>query len=267
MHKLIVKNLNISYKVKEKYIDNISDINFVLNEGDIIGIVGESGSGKSTIAKSILNILPSNSAVSGEILYDGKNLLNFSQKDMEKIRGNEISMIFQDPKLALNPIRKLKYQFYDILIDYKKQNGKSKTDELIIKKLLDVNLKEGKKILTHYPFELSGGMAQRVVIAMSLIKEPSILIADEPTASIDAINRKEILNEIIKLKNMSKILISHNLNEVYNICNKLIVLYNGKIVEQGNTKEIFKNPKNEYTKELLKMRYFEGECNGERMFG
>lgn len=262
---LEVKKLNIDYVKSNETCYRVHDINFSLSKGKVIGIIGESGCGKSTIAKSLLKILPQNAYVQGEVLIDGVDILKLNEKQMKNIRGNTISMIFQDPKEALNPIRKIKHQFYDILEDYKKINGKSKTNELIEKKLKEVNLKDTKKILDSYSFELSGGMAQRVVIAMALIKEPKILIADEPTASIDAINRREIFNEIKKLEDMSIIMISHNLEEIYDMCDELIVIDKGVVVEQGDAKEIFNNPKHDYTKTLLQIGNLEGENYGEQM--
>lgn len=248
---LEVRNLNIDYISVKGVNYSISDINFKLEQSKAIGIIGESGCGKSTIAKCILNILPKNVYTQGEILLDGVNILNISEKEMENIRGNQISMIFQEPMQALNPIRRIKNQFYDLLYKYRKINGKVKTDNLIVSRLEDVNLKDIDKILNSYPFELSGGMAQRVMIAMALINNPRVLIADEPTSSIDAINRREILNEIKNLKDLSVVMISHNLSEVYDMCDEILVMKDGVVVEQGYTKDIFQNPNHEYTKLLL----------------
>lgn len=262
---LEVINLNIDYLSTNKTSYRVCDINFTLTKGKVIGIIGESGCGKSTIAKSLLKILPQNTYVEGEVLLEGIDILKLNEKQMQSIRGNIISMIFQEPMQALNPIRKIKKQFDDILEDYKKENGKSKTNELIERKLKEVNLKDTKKILNSYPFELSGGMAQRVIIAMSLIENPRILIADEPTASIDAINRREILNEIKKLKDMSIIMISHNLEEVYDMCDEIIVMNKGIVVEQGDAKEIFNNPTHQYTKALLQSNGVEGDIYGQKL--
>ena len=251
MEILEVKNLQIDYISSKKIEYSISNINFKLLKGKNLGIVGESGCGKSTIAKAILNILPENTYIDGEVLLDGVNILRLNKKAMDNIRGTQLSMIFQDPILALNPIRKIKNQFYDLLEGYKKINGKEKTDEYIRKKLEEVNLKDTNKILNSYPFELSGGMAQRVVISMATINNPKILIADEPTSSIDAVNRVEILSDMKKLEHMSIIMISHNLNEVYMLCDEVIVMYNGKILEQGKVEDVFHNPSHEYTKSLI----------------
>lgn len=230
------ENLNISYNDDRSTIKVLNDINFILKKNFILGIVGESGCGKSTVAKAITGILPENAVVSGRILFDKFDLLNCTKKDRDIIRGNEISMVFQEPSIALNPARKIKHQFFK-------------------KRLSEVQLENVKNVVEMYPYQLSGGMKQRSVIAMAISKYPKILIADEPTSALDSEIRKKIVKLLVDLKNvynMSLIYISHNISEVEKICNDILIMKNGNLIEYGSTAEIMNNPKEEYTVSLIK---------------
>lgn len=241
------ENLNISYNDDRSTIKVLNDINFILKKNFILGIVGESGCGKSTVAKAITGILPENAVVSGRILFDKFDLLNCTKKDRDIIRGNEISMVFQEPSIALNPARKIKHQFFDIL-------GKKDLNE-VKKRLSEVQLKNVENVVEMYPYQLSGGMKQRSVIAMAISKYPKILIADEPTSALDSEIRKKIVKLLVDLKNvynMSLIYISHNISEVEKICNDILIMKNGNLIEYGSTAEIMNNPKEEYTVSLIK---------------
>ncbi len=251
---LSVKNLSIEYIMKSTTHTAVSNISFNLKKGQILGIAGESGCGKSTTAKALIGLLPTNARCKGQININGIDICDMNERPLEKVRGSQISMVFQNPMSALNPSRKIKHQFYDILYHMKKEIEKKKKDEIIEGMLKEVHLPEPKSIMNKYPFELSGGMCQRVVIAMALCQNPNILVADEPTASIDAALRKQIVDEFIninKTRNVSMIYISHNLSELYRLCDRIAVMYAGKIVEENDTKEIFMNPQHSYTKALI----------------
>jgi len=247
---LNIKNLHISYAIGNKTYNAVNGVTFALEEGTALGIAGESGCGKSTIAKAILGILPSNASVNGEITYNNENLLTLNRRQMDKIRGSHISMIFQDPSTALNPERKIKNQFYDIL----GRSSKREMDEHILLALLGAQLDNPERIMNSYPFELSGGMKQRVAIAAALLKSPEILIADEPTSALDAGVRIQIIEhlaQVQKEKGLTMLYISHNLAELAKICNEILIMKNGEVIEYGDTASIFSDPKESYTKSLL----------------
>jgi len=253
---LEVKNLTLGYKVYEGYLKVINNVSLDLYYGEKIGLIGESGCGKTTTMKAIMGILPSNAVIQGgEILYKGVDLLKISKKEMDKIRKKNISMIFQDPALALNPVFKIREQFYD-KIKYCSENKLTRTEvhNLSIKFLKDAALPEPDRILDSYPFQLSGGMKQRVIIGMSLVSANELLIADEPGTSLDVTIEDQImrlLKSIVDQKGISIILISHALGTVRKFVDRVYVMYAGTIVEFGPTQEIFSNPKHPYTALLL----------------
>lgn len=252
MRLLEVNNLSISYKIEDISYLAVSEASLTLEEGQVLGIAGASGSGKSTIAKGILGILSANAVIEGEIIFQGKDLLKLNRRKMDKIRGREISMVFQDPSTALNPVRIIKRQFYDILASVSKD--KSVLDKIILNKLESVHLEGAAEVMNKYPYELSGGMKQRIVIAAALSLSPQVLIADEPTSAIDASIKKQIVMELKGLKareNLAMIYISHNLAELKSICDDIIVMKEGKIIEQNATAEIFSSPQETYTIELI----------------
>ncbi len=246
---LKIQNLSVSFQENKV----VNAINFELNKGEIVGIVGESGSGKSVSSLAILGLLPKNATIEGSIFFNETNLNYSSEKDFQKIRGNQISMIFQEPMSSLNPSLTCGFQVQEILLQHKnisKKVAKKKVIELFEK----VKLPRPAIIYNQYPHQLSGGQKQRVMIAMAIACKPQILIADEPTTALDVTVQKEIillLKELQQETNMSIIFITHDLALVSEIATNVLVMYKGKIVEQGNSKTIFKNPKNNYTKALI----------------
>ena len=254
---LKVKNLGVEFKDKQDdYISVVSDVSFEVKEGEIVGIVGESGSGKSVTALSLLKLLPypkaknSNASI---VLYEGKNLLELDEKSLIKIRGKEISYIFQEPMSALNPLHTIGNQ---IIENIKIHNRINKEDAHLkaIDLLKKVGINNPEERMNAYPFELSGGQRQRVMIAMAISNKPKLLIADEPTTALDVTVQAQVIDLLLNLckkMNMAMIFISHDLRLVKKIADKICVMKCGKIVEQGTTEEIFCNPKHKYTKELL----------------
>ena len=252
---LKIKNLSVSFNLENKVSQAIKNISLNVAKGEALGIVGESGSGKSVTALSVLKLLPYPKAFhpSGEIFYKNKNILKSSEEELQKIRGNNISMIFQEPMTSLNPLHNIKKQITEILFLHKKVSKKEAEDKAI--ELLNlVGFSDGKNRLNDFPHQLSGGQKQRVMIAMALANNPDLLIADEPTTALDVTIQAQILNLLKKLQTklkMSLIIITHDLTIVRNITDRVVVMTNGKIVESGKTKLIFSNPKHSYTKKLI----------------
>jgi len=233
----------------------LNDISFKMNEGDVVGIVGESGSGKSVTAYSIMGLLPrTGKIVGGTIDFNGHRINEMSEKELRQIRGNEVSIIFQDPMTSLNPVYTIGNQICEVILTHTNKTRKEaleRAEELLV--LVGIN--EPKKRLKQYPHELSGGMRQRVMIAIGLACEPKLLIADEPTTALDVTIQAQILELMAELKQkigMSIIMITHDLGIVASMCQKIIVMYAGKIVEYGSVDDIFYNPQHEYTKGLLR---------------
>ena len=252
MNKKILSIQNLSLKIGANKI--LSNISFDLNKNETLGIVGESGSGKSITALSILNLFNLNNTFSeGSINFNGTELSNLADKNFEKIRGKEISIIFQEPMSSLNPSMKCGDQILEILTNHlkcSKESAKKKVLNLIER----VQLKAPKRVYEKYPHELSGGQQQRVMIAIAIACNPKLLIADEPTTALDSLVKNEIISLIKSLQSefkMSVIFISHDLNLVSKFVDKIIVLKNGNIVECGNTEQIFNSPSNEYTRTLI----------------
>lgn len=249
-----VKNLHVSFRTNEGLVKAVRGIDFDLYKGETLAIVGESGSGKSVSTRAIMGILAKNGFIEkGEIWYEGKDLTKFTEKDFQKIRGNKIAMIFQDPLSSLNPIMKVGKQISETLIikcGMNKQEAKNRAIEL----MSEVGIPEPEKRYYQYPFQFSGGMRQRIVIAIALAGDPEILICDEPTTALDVTIQAQILELIKRLKNernLSVIFITHDLGVVANIADRVAVMYAGKIVEYGKAEEIFYNPKHPYTWALL----------------
>ena len=250
---LDIKNLYISFKTPEGIVKAVNNVSFNLPENESLAIVGESGSGKTQLAYSILGLLDKNAEVKGQIIYQNKNILSLNEKELNKIRSKKISIIFQDPMTSLNPYMKIKKQLNEIIINHNGFTNDQATNESL--RILDaVKIQDSKKTINSYPHELSGGMRQRVMIGMSIICKPEIIIADEPTTSLDVTVQSQIMdlfNDIKKEFNSSIILITHNMGIVQNICSQLMVMYGGKIMELGDTNKIFKKPLHPYTKGLL----------------
>lgn len=255
MEKILeVKDLHVSFKTHNGIVKAIRGVGFDLYKGETLAIVGESGSGKSVTTKVLMGILAKNGMIEkGEVLYNGKDLTKLSKKEMVDIRGKEIAMIFQDPMTSLNPTMTVGYQISESLLEHqglKKQEAKEKTIEL-----LDlVGITEPKKRYKQYPHQLSGGMRQRIVIAIALACNPKVLIADEPTTALDVTIQAQILDLIKELQEkigLSIIFITHDLGVVANVADRIAVMYAGKIVEYGKSEDIFFDPKHPYTWGLL----------------
>ena len=251
MSLLKVDSLSVNYGTEG---DTLKHVSFDIAYGEVVGIIGESGSGKSTIARAILNILPKNTtSLDGSIIYKNKCLNTFTEKEWRAIRGREIAIIFQNPSHYLNPIVKIKKQFIET-ITCNKKISKNKALEIAKHQLSQMNLTHVDKILNSYPFELSGGMLQRVMIAMIFAIEPKLIIADEPTSSLDVITQNIIVRELLRLKEELKtsiIFITHDLSLASHIADKVIVIKEGEIVETGIKNEVLKNPKHQYTQQLI----------------
>lgn len=252
---LEVKNLTTSFKTDRGYAQAVKDVSFEVEKGSIVGLVGESGSGKSVSSYSIIGLLPKhNSRIeSGEVLFEGVDLLKCSPREMSKIRGKEISMIFQEPMTSLNPVYTVEKQIAEVFhnhTNYSKGEIKQRTLELLKR----VGMQRAETVMRSYPHQLSGGMRQRVMIAIAIALKPKILIADEPTTALDVTIQAQILALIKQLSvedQMSVIFISHNLGVIANICEKVMVMYSSQIVEMTDTNTLYYNPKHPYTKSLI----------------
>lgn len=254
---LDIKNLSISFLTGKKATPAVENISFSLHKNEILGIVGESGSGKSVTTLVSMGLLPTKTTkISGNIFYNGKDLLHNTKKDWQKLRGNKISMIFQEPMSALNPSMKLGKQITEVLLLHKKISEKTAKEE-VLSLFEKVKLPAPQDIYKKYPHQISGGQMQRVMIAMAIACKPQILIADEPTTALDVTVQKEIirlLKELQQETGMSIIFITHDLALISEIADKVVVMYQGKVIEQSTVDEIFKNPQKDYTKALLHAR-------------
>ena len=252
---LEVKDLHTAFTTPAGTVGAVNGVSFTLERGKVLGIVGESGSGKSVTAYSIMQILEKNGKiVSGSIKLDGQELVGIGEKGMRKIRGNKISIIFQDPMTSLNPTYTIGHQLMEAITLHTDRNRKQ-AKERAVEMLTLVNVNEPEKRMKQYPYELSGGMRQRVMIAMALACEPDILIADEPTTALDVTIQAQILELMQQLQKelgMAIIMITHDLGVVAQMCDEVIVMYAGSICEQGTADEIFYNPCHEYTKGLMR---------------
>lgn len=249
-----IKNLNVEFPGKEYTTYAVNNVSFDINENETLGLVGESGSGKSVTAKSILNLLKNKSNCSGEIIYNGIDMLKADDKTLRHIRGSEISMIFQDPMTSLNPLFTIEKQMYRLIKRHRKNLSPKEIKDLSIKYLDMVGIPDAKNRIKSYPHEFSGGMKQRVMIAMSLCLNPKLVIADEPTTALDVTIQAQVLtllNNINENSSQSTLLITHDLGVVANTCDRVIVLYGGKVMEEATTKELFTDGLHPYTNGLL----------------
>lgn len=252
---LEVKNLGVEFPMRRAVLKALQNVSFELNEGERLGIVGESGAGKSVAAFSIINLLSKPGRISsGEILFEGKNLARLSADAVRAIRGDRISMIFQDPMMTLNPVLTIETQMVEVLKAHRRITNRE-ARRIAIERLREVAIPSPEDRLKSYPHELSGGQRQRVVIATALLTKPSIIIADEPTTALDVTIQAGIMAlmlDLCKSHNMSLILITHDLAVVSKVTERVIVMYAGRIVEQGPTDEIITRPRHPYTQGLLK---------------
>ena len=252
---LEVKDLRTSFFTDAGEVKAVDGISFQLDRGKVLGIVGESGSGKSVTAYSIMQILaPTGKIIGGSVKLDGQELVNAGEKVLRTVRGNKISIIFQDPMTSLNPTYTVGHQLMEAILLHTKRN-KQQARERALEMLRLVNINQPEKRMKQYPFELSGGMRQRVMIAMALACEPDILIADEPTTALDVTIQAQILDlmrDLQKQLGMAIIMITHDLGVVAQMCDEVVVMYAGSICEQGTADEIFYNPRHEYTKGLMR---------------
>ena len=256
MSLLEVNNLKVGFDTDQGFLTALDDISFKIEKGQTLGIVGESGCGKSISALSIMRLIPSppGKIYGGDILFKKKSILSLKEKEIRNIRGNSISMIFQEPMTSLNPVFSVGNQIAEAISSHQKNLRKSNVMNKTIEMLELVGIPEAQKRLNEYPHQLSGGMRQRVMIAMALSCGPELLIADEPTTALDVTIQAQILELINKLQkelNMAVILITHDLGVVAESCNNVAVMYAGKIIEYGTTEDIFYRPRHHYTKGLI----------------
>lgn len=253
---LEVKNLQTSFFTDDGVIPSVDFVDFEVREGEILGIVGESGSGKSVTSLSVMGLIPSppGKITSGEIRYNGADITGYSEKQMRQIRGNDIAMIFQEPMTSLNPLFTIGSQMMEAVLLHKKGWSKKQAKARSIEMLKLVGLPRAEELMKDYPHQLSGGMRQRVMIAMALVCDPKVLIADEPTTALDVTIQAQILKLMKDLNtrlNTAIILITHDLGVVAETCERVVVMYAGKVVEEGPVERIFTNPQHPYTKGLL----------------
>lgn len=253
---LEVKNLKTEFKRgKKDWITAVNGVSFQVRAGEIVGLVGESGCGKSVTSLSVMRLHSKlNTRLTGEIKFAGKSILDMSEAEMRSIRGNEISMIFQEPMSALDPIMRIENQLTEAISLHNKGLSKQDIHERCVRALKLVGIPEPEMTLRNYPHELSGGMCQRVMIAMAMACEPKLLIADEPTTALDVTIQAQILalmEDIRNKRNTGILLITHDLGVVAETCSRVIVMYAGNIVEEAPVKELFRNPQHPYTKGLI----------------
>jgi len=251
---LEIKNLHTAFRFQNEYYDAVDGVSLSLYKNEFLAIVGESGCGKSTIANSIVGLHDKNyTKVSGEIIYEAENIVGYSEEQLNKIRGGKIGFIFQDPLASLNPLQKIGKQIEESLI-YHTDSNKEERHERVIRLLEQVGINNPQRIANQFPHQLSGGMRQRVLIAIALSCKPNIIIADEPTTALDVTIQAQILDLLVDLQkeiNAGIILITHDLGVVAQMADRVAVMYAGEIVEIAEAEELFKNPLHPYTKSLL----------------
>lgn len=268
MEKLLeVKNLKVEYRTAERTSYAVKGVSFDMERGDILGIVGESGSGKSTLGLALMALLPSYAHYTGEVIFQGKDLVPMSFEELRRLKGDELSVVFQEPMTSLNPLMRVGKQVEEMLLLHARDRDKVESGEAqknaltkeerkqkVLEMFDAVDLPDPADIYKRYPHELSGGQQQRVMIAMALMCEPDLLIADEPTTALDADVQEqvlELLKRINETRGTSIILVSHDLRVIRKVCDRTLVMYKGEIVEQGSVRDIFEHPKDPYTQSLI----------------
>ncbi|AFL67370.1 ABC transporter ATP-binding protein [Sulfurospirillum barnesii] len=252
-----VKNLSVYARSKSGGFPLVKEVNFSLHANECLGILGESGSGKSITCKAVMGLLDERFEVQGEVFFNGRDILKMSAKEKSLLRGKEMCMIIQNPMTAFNPLFSIENQLLETLSTHLHVKDNKSLLALILEAFEKMNLHEGEAILKKYPHQLSGGMLQRIMIALCIALNPSVIIADEPTTAIDVINQVEVINELKKVRELfhtAMIFISHDLSILSQISDKMMVMHQGSIVERGVAKEIIFNPKEAPTKELISTR-------------
>jgi peptide/nickel transport system ATP-binding protein len=254
-HLLEIKDLEVKFALRFGDLTAINGVNFVLNRGERLGIVGESGAGKSVTGFAIINLLSKPGYISaGQVIFEGQELNRLPEEDMRKIRGNRISMIFQDPMMTLNPVLTIRTQMVETVVAHENV-GKAEAVDIALDKLKKVHIPSPGKRIHQYPHECSGGMRQRIVVAIALLTNPALIIADEPTTALDVTIQAEImdlLQELCESDKMGLILITHDLAVVSQVTENIAVMYAGKIVEFGSTQAVIHDPEHPYTRGLIK---------------
>lgn len=250
---LNVKDLRVTFSTPDGDVTAVNDLNFSLRAGETLGIVGESGSGKSQTAFALMGLLAANGRIGGSATFNGREILNLPERELNKLRAEQISMIFQDPMTSLNPYMRVGEQLMEVLMLHKNMS-KAEAFEESVRMLDAVKMPEARKRMKMYPHEFSGGMRQRVMIAMALLCRPKLLIADEPTTALDVTVQAQImtlLNELKREFNTAIIMITHDLGVVAGICDKVLVMYAGRTMEYGNARDVFYQPVHPYSIGLL----------------
>ncbi|WP_144474550.1 ABC transporter ATP-binding protein [Cytobacillus oceanisediminis] len=252
---LEVKNLETAFNIDGEYYNAVDKVSFAVKPRQIVGVVGESGCGKSVMSLSVMQLLPKGVGKirGGEIVFEGVHLEKMSEKEMNKIRGRDISMIFQEPMTSMNPVFTIGFQLQEVLFNHTKIS-KSEARQKSVALLKSVGISRPEKIVDEYPHQLSGGMRQRVMIAMAIANQPKLLIADEPTTALDVTVQAQILDllkSIQEVNDMSVIMITHDLGVVAEMCDEVIVMYAGRIVERADVDTLFYNPKHPYTELMM----------------
>jgi len=253
MSRLVVENLKVDFQTRMGIIQAVDDVSFDLKEKETLTLVGETGCGKSVVAHAILKLLPLNARVEGQILHKGRDLLQINEKELSKIRGREISLVIQNPSLALNPVYSVGHQIIEPLIVHENQE-KSKALQQAKQLLARLRFRGPGRAVKMYPFQLSGGMKQRVLIGISVVLNPGLVIADEPTKGLDEYLKKLVLEELRLAKEINQsslILITHDLETARNMSERIVIMYAGEIIEMGDTQDFFKNPLHPYSRGLL----------------
>lgn len=251
---LEIRDLSVTFSSMQQSVQALDRVSFSIGQGEIVGVVGESGSGKSVTALTILGLLEKNASIkSGEILYRGRNILRIGKKDQQALRGKQIAMIFQEPMTALHPTMRIGDQLAQVIHRHRALPYKEAYRQAVLS-LEEVKINDPELVARKYPFELSGGMRQRVVIALAMSAPPDLLIADEPTTALDVTIQHEILKlmkELAEKRGTSIMLITHDLGVVAQVCKRVVVMYAGKVVETGQTDEVLQKPVHPYTRALI----------------